>query len=164
MSDTGALSRFDVIFDVEGTNKAKFRNDMKVHLRGTHAVSVELATDEGGVHGGDGTAPYPLAYFAAALNACVMTQLRAFAKRLGIAVSEFHVNTRCHWRAEQRGSAPYESAPIGFTMDIDLGDSASEADRRRLVAAAEKGCFVEASLKPGLVRHRLKVGDKWVEL
>lgn len=157
-------TRFEVVFDVEGKNLAKFRNDITVHKRFRHPVSVELPTDEGAGHGGDGTAPYPLAYFAAGLTACVMTQLRAFSRRLGVPVGEFSVNTRCHWEATQIGNAPYESAPIAFTMDIDLGDEASEEDKRRLIAAAEKGCFVEQALKPGIVKHRLKAAGGWVEL
>lgn len=159
-----ALKQFEVIFDAEGVSTAKFRNDVKVHLRGPYAVSVDLPTDEGPIHGGDGTAPYPLAYFTSALTACVMTQLRAFARRLNIAVGRIAVNTHCHWKARQQGDAPYESAPISFTMDIDLGDETAEADRRRLVEAARKGCFVEQSLKPDLVRHRLKNGDRWIEV
>ena len=158
MPETLAKSRFEVIFDAEGVNNAKFRNDVKVHLRGPHAVSYDLPTDEGGIHGGDGTAPYPLAYFTSGLTACVMTQICAFSKRLGIPVGRFSVKTRCHWQAQQSGNQPYESAPITFTMDVDIEGDASEADKRRLLAAAEKGCFVEQSLKPGLVKHRLKVG------
>jgi uncharacterized OsmC-like protein len=164
MADVGAASRFEVLFEAEGVNKSKFRNDVKVHLRGPYAVSYELPTDEGGIHGGDGSAPYPLAYFTSALTACVMTQIRAFSKRLNIQVEGFTVNTRCHWEARQSGNAPYHSAPIEFTMDIDIQGSASESDKRRLIAAAEKGCFVEQSLKPGLVKHRLKVGDSWIDL
>ncbi len=164
MADVGTTSRFEVLFEAEGVNKSKFRNDVKVHLRGPYAVSYELPTDEGGIHGGDGTAPYPLAYFTSALTACVMTQIRAFSKRLNINVDSFSVNTRCHWEARQSGSAPYQSAPIEFTMDIDIKGSATESDKRRLIAAAEKGCFVEQSLKPGLVKHRLKVNDAWIDL
>ncbi len=163
MSDR-TVRRFDVIFDAQGVNIAKFRNDVKVHLRGLYAASVDLPTDEGPIHGGDGTAPYPLAYFTSALTACVMTQLRAFARRLGIPVGRIGVNTRCHWTADQQGDGPNESAPISFTMDIDLGNEAAESDRRRLVDAARKGCFVEQSLRPGLVRHRLKNGDRWIEV
>jgi hypothetical protein len=72
------------------------------------------------------------------------------------------VNTRLHWQAEQRGNGLYESAPVAFTMDIDLGGGASTADKQRLIRAAAKGCFVEQSLKPGIVRHRLKVGEDWI--
>jgi uncharacterized OsmC-like protein len=164
MMQVTARSRFDVIFEAEGVNRSKFRNDVKVHLRGPHAVSYELPTDEGGIHDGDASAPYPLAYFTSALTACVMTQIRAFSKRLDIPVAGFSVKTRCHWRAEQLGNAPYESAPLAFGMDVDIEGDIPESDKRRLLAAAQNGCFVEQSLKPGLVRHRLKLGDNWVEV
>jgi uncharacterized OsmC-like protein len=164
MDTVEPTTRFEVIFDAEGRNHAKFRNEITVHKRLSHPVSVELPTDEGPGHGGDGTAPYPLAYFASGLTACVMTQLRAFSRRLEIQLADFSVNTRCHWEAQQHGRAPYESAPIAFTIDIDLGGGASEVDKRRLIEAAAKGCFIEQSLKAGIVKHRLKVGDNWVEV
>ncbi len=157
-------SRFEVLFEAEGVNRSKFRNDVKVHLRGPHAVSYDLPTDEGGIHGGDGSAPYPLAYFTSALTGCVMTQLRAFSKRLNISVDGFSVNTRCHWEARQIGNAPYETAPIEFTMDITIDGQANEAEKLRLIAAAQKGCFVEQSLRPGLVKHRLRIGEQWVDV
>jgi uncharacterized OsmC-like protein len=161
MSDTAPASRFEVVFEVEARNAAKFRNEIIVHKRGRDPCSVELPTDEGAYHGGDGTAPYPLAYFASALTACIMTQLRAFSRRLEIPLTTIAVTTRLHWEARQRGRDPYESAPIAFTLDIDLGGGASTEDKMRLIAAAAKGCFVEQSLKPGIVKHRLKVGDDW---
>jgi uncharacterized OsmC-like protein len=164
MDSIEPVTRFDVIFEAEGRNDAKFRNNVTVHKRLSHPVSVELPTDEGPGHGGDVTAPYPLAYFACGLTACVMTQLRAFSRRLNIPLTEFSVSARCHWQAEQRGRGPYESAPVGFLLDVDLGSDASEADKRRLIEAAAKGCFIEQSLKPGLVKHRLKVGNDWVEV
>ena len=164
MSNAQPASRFEVIFEAEGRNTAKFRNDVTVHMRGAAPRSDFLPTDEGPLHGGDGTAPYPLAYFTSGLTACIMTQLRAFSKRLAIDVTEFTVNCRCHWEARQTGNMPYESAPIGFTIDIDLKGSATEADKRRLIAAAEKGCFIEVCLKPGIVKHRLMVGDSWVDV
>jgi len=58
---------------------------------------------------------------------------------------------------------PYESAPISFTMEVEIGGDATEADKRRLLLAAQKGCFVEQSLKPGLIKHRLKIGGRWVD-
>lgn len=164
MSGAKPASRFDVIFEAEGHNKSKFRNDVTVHMGGAAPQKYFLPTDEGPLHGGDGTAPYPLAYFTSGLTACIMTQLRAFSKRLDIDVTEFTVNCRCHWEARQNGNMPYESAPVGFTLDIDLKGGASEADKRRLIQAAEKGCFIEVCLKPGIVRHRLKVGESWVEV
>ncbi len=160
----GALIRGDVIFDAEGRNSGGFRNDITVSLRGAHPQSFELPTDEGGSHGGGGTAPYPLAYFTSGLTACVMVQLRAFARRLRIEVKDININTRCHWERVQYGTEPYVSAPVAFTMDIELGPDVPEADQRRLLAAAEKGCFIEAALKPGVVRHRLKLNGAWMEV
>ncbi len=164
MDSSPATNRGDVIFDAEGRNTGKFRNNITVHLRGPHARSFELPTDEGGGHGGDGTAPYPLAYFVSGLTACIMTQLRAFSRRLNVTVTDISVNTRCHWERWQVGSQPYESAPVAFTMEIELGGGASEADQRRLVDAAQKGCFVEQSIKPGVLKHRLKIGDDWIDV
>ena len=164
MAESAPLTRFEVVFEAEGLNIAKFRNDITVRLRGSHPASVELPTDEGEYHGGDGTAPYPLAYFASALVACIMTQLRAFSRRLHIPVTTIGVKARLHWEAHQRGGAPYESAPVAFTLDIDLGGDAPTEDKKHLIEAAAKVCFVEQSLKPGVVKHRLKVGDDWVTL
>jgi uncharacterized OsmC-like protein len=163
MTSSATKSSFDVIFDAEGTNASKFRNEVTVHLRGPYAVSYELPTDEGGIHGGDGSAPYPLAYFSSALTACVMTQIRAFSKRLKVPIESFTVKTRCHWQAHQSGNEPYVSAPVAFTVDVDMQGDVSDANKLRVLAAAEMGCFIEQSLKPGLVKHRLKSGDAWID-
>src|SRR3712207_6844964 len=133
----GALIRGDVIFDAGGRNTGGFRNDVTVRRpSGLPSEVYELPTDEGPGHGGNSSAPYPLAYFTSALTACVMVQLRAFARRLKIELGDIAVNTRCHWERRQVGGAPYVSAPIGFTMDVDLGPEVPEADQRRLLAAA----------------------------
>ena len=55
------------------------------------------------------------------------------------------------------------------TQDIGAGNRRErpvriESDKRQLLAAARAGCFVEQSLKPGLVRHRLKLGESWTEV
>ena len=164
MSEEPKGNVFDVVFEAEGRNSRKFRNDIAVHMRGAVPVSVDLPTDEGPYHGGDGTAPYPLAYFTSGLTACIMTQLRAFSRRMRIDVTTISVDARMHWKAHQRTEVPYESEAVAFTLDIDLGGGATEADKRRLVDAASKGCFIEVALKPGIVRHRLKVGADWVNV
>ncbi len=164
MSEDPKPKVFDVMFEAEGRNAAKYRNDIAVHMRGAAPVSVDLPTDEGPYHGGDGTAPYPLAYFSSGLTACIMTQLRAFSRRMRIDVTTISVDARMHWQAHQRTEVPYESEAVSFTLDIDLGGSASEADKRRLIDAASKGCFIEVALKPGIVRHRLKVGTDWIDV
>ncbi|MBY0333252.1 MAG: OsmC family protein [Acetobacteraceae bacterium] len=164
-ASAAATIRGDVIFDAAGRNTGGFRNEVTVSRpNGLPGEVYELPTDEGPGHGGNSSAPYPLAYFTSALTACVMVQLRAFARRMRIEVQDINVNTRCHWERVQQGSAPYVSAPVAFTMDIELGPDVAEADQRRLLAAAEKGCFIEAALKPGVMRHRLKIKDHWVEV
>ena len=56
--------RFDVEFEGSGRATGKMRNDISVTFK-TMGETFELATDEGGFHGGDGTAPPPLALFTA---------------------------------------------------------------------------------------------------
>jgi len=137
---------FDVIFEGTGTASGKMRNDIHVTWP-MMKESFDLATDEGPFHGGDGTAPPPLALFTAALTGCLMTQIRAFAKRLKIDIGEVKVNARLHWKG-----------------DVDLDSGATPEDQARLLDAARKGCFIETTLAQGLtVGHRLRIGEAWQE-
>ena len=154
---------FDVIFEGVGRSSGKMRNDISVEWP-MMKERFELATDEGPFHGGDGTAPPPLALFTAALTGCLMTQLRAFSKRLGIPISDVEVRARLHWQGEQEGDQPYVTNPVGFSLDVDLDTEASPEDQHRLLAAAKKGCFIEQTLARGLiVDHRLRIGEDWQE-
>jgi uncharacterized OsmC-like protein len=155
--------RFDVIFEGVGRSSGKMRNDISVEWP-MMKESFELATDEGPFHGGDGTAPPPLALFTAALTGCLMTQIRAFSKRLKIDLRNVEVRARLHWTGEQEGNEPYVTAPVGFGLDVTLDTDASTADQRRLLDAAKQGCFLEQTLAKGLiVDHRLRIGDSWEE-
>ncbi len=159
MADT--IKTFEVIFEGTGTSSGKMRNDIRVDWP-MMKESFDLATDEGPFHGGDGTAPPPLALFTAALTGCLMTQIRAFAKRLKIDIGTVTVNAKLHWKGEQEGNAPYTTAPVGFDLDVDLDSSASASDQQRLIQAAKKGCFIETTLMQGLnVGHRIKVDGGW---
>jgi len=152
---------FDVIFEGTGKASGKMRNDIRVEWP-MMKESFDLATDEGPFHGGDGTAPPPLALFTAALTGCLMTQIRAFAKRMKIEIGDVEVKAKLHWRGEQEGNAPYTTGPVGFDLDVDLASGASAQDQQRLLAAAKKGCFIETTLMQGLnVGHRLKVDGDW---
>lgn len=155
--------RFDVIFEGTGKASGKMRNDISVTWP-MMKESFELATDEGAFHGGDGTAPPPLALFTAALTGCLMTQIRAFSKRLSIPVGSVEVRARLHWEGEQVGNEPYVTGPVGFDLDVDMDSDAPAEDLRRLLDAARKGCFIEQTLARGLdVSHRLRVGEEWHE-
>jgi uncharacterized OsmC-like protein len=109
---------FDIIFDGTGASSGKMRNDISVHFT-TMDEAFELATNEGLLHGGDGTAPSPLALFTAALTGCIMTQIRAFSKHLKVPFGTVTVKAPLHWRGEQTGRAPYTIAPVGFDLDND---------------------------------------------
>lgn len=155
---------FDVLF--EGTARAtgKMRNEITV-TSPVLGEPIDLATDEGGFHGGDDTAPPPLALFTAALTGCLMTQIRAFAHRLDLEIDRLNVKTTLLWRAEQTGNAPYVSQPVRFGFDLEIDSSADAEDLVALIAHARKGCFIEQTLAMGVdVHHRLKVDGAWVEV
>ena len=152
---------FDIIFEGQGVATGKMRNEIAVQFT-SMGETFEVATDEGPFHGGDGTAPPPLALFTGALVGCIMTQIRAFSKRLKIPVGQVKVNARLHWQGEQEGREPYVGSAVGFDLDVDLDSEASEEDQRRLLEAAKKGCFIEQTLARGLtVGHRLRIGGDW---
>lgn len=152
---------FEVIFHGTGRSSGKMRNDISVEWP-MMKESFELATDEGPFHGGDGTAPPPLALFTAALTGCLMTQIRAFAKRLKIDLRHVEVHARLHWKGEQRGNEPYVTAPVGFDLDVDIDADATPERLRHLLDCAKKGCFIEQTLAQGLnVGHRLKLDGEW---
>lgn len=156
--------RFEIAFEGRGRASGKMRNDIAVDwpARDEH---FDLATDEGDFHGGDGTAPPPLALFTAALIGCIMTQLRAFAPRLGVQVDALDVHADLRWQGEQEGRAPYVGSPVGFRLDIDLASPATLEQRIALVQAACMGCFIERSLAPGVILgHRLRDGETWVDV
>jgi uncharacterized OsmC-like protein len=161
MADQSKKS-FDVIFEGKGVASGKMRNDISVEWP-MMKESFELATDEGPFHGGDGTAPPPLALFTAALTGCLMTQIRAFAKRLKIDLRGVEVNARLHWKGEQEGNEPYVTHPVAFTLDVEMDSDASADQQRKLLDAAKKGCFLEQSLAEGvIVGHRLKIDNEWL--
>lgn len=160
---TNSRQQFEIKFGAEGTCVARFRNEISVRSKGAHVREFELPTDEGPNHGGDESAPTPLAYFTAALTGCLMTQLRAFSRHLGLPVTEISVVTECHWQAYQQPDKTYDSSPVAFSMDVDVKGELSAVEKRALLRAAQKGCFVEQSLRPGLVQHRLKVDGQWLE-
>ena len=79
-------SPIKVTFTCHGQATGKMRNDLDVAMISPMVERFTLATDEGPFHGGDATAPPPLALFVGGLTGCIMTQLRAFAKRMDVEV------------------------------------------------------------------------------
>ncbi|MCC2099060.1 MAG: OsmC family protein [Hyphomicrobiales bacterium] len=156
------IKRIPVVFSGRGVSSGKMRNDITVSWG---HESWDLPTDEGAFHGGDGTAPPPLSYFTSAFIGCIMTQLRAFSKRLAIPLHGCAVSARIEWVAEQEGRNPYISSPVSLCLDIELDTPAGLDDRKRLVEAAKKGCFIDQTLAiANQVSHRLKAGEDWIEV
>lgn len=159
-----APARWPVTFLTTAAATGKRRNDLTVRMtRPWQLQQWPLASDEPPAHGGDETAPQPLALFAAALTTCLMTQIRTFARAASVPVDSLNVEGRFEWimEAGSTSTAPYRARPGSFHLDIDLRTSASLDRQTALVAAAAAGCFVEAVLSVP-VEHRLRDGDAWV--
>lgn len=154
---------FNLIFKGNAINTGSMRNDIDVIFESMDE-RFQLATDEGAFHGGKGTAPPPLALFTASLCGCVMTQIKAFGKKLNIQVSEIKIDATMEWNGTITDEGPYLAECKGYNLDIDIISNETLGRKKKLLNAAIKGCFIEASLKPGLVKHRLKNKDNWISV
>ena len=154
---------FTLKFTGNATNKGSMRNDIDVSFDSMNE-SFKLATDEGAFHGGKGTAPPPLALFTASLCGCIMTQIKAFGKKLKIEVSEIEIDASMEWQGEILEEGPYKASCDGYSLDIDIISEEPIERKKELLEAAINGCFIEASLKPGIVKHRLKDKESWVSV
>jgi uncharacterized OsmC-like protein len=163
--NSGLPAKAQVQFDCKGRATGKMRNELEVTMKQPFDEGpFVMATDEGPFHGGDASAPPPLALFVAGLTGCIMTQLRAFAKRLDIRINDLDVETRVIWDWEAKGRI-YETAPHSFEIDV-LIDSDDELDKiTALVEAAKKGCFLEQTLgQANKIKHRLKTENGWMDV
>jgi uncharacterized OsmC-like protein len=157
-------SKAIVEFNCRGSAVGKMRNELDVTMVRPFKESFVLATDEGAFHGGDATAPPPLALFIGGLTGCIMTQIRAFAKRLEVPLNDLSVDARIEWDWEAKGRV-YETAPKSFELDIDIDSPASRERVIELIETAKKGCFIEQTLgQKNSIRHRMKTADGWVEV
>jgi len=166
MADTDTqLRTFNIQFDVAAKAAGKMRTEAVVRLTQT-GEEWEMASDEGGFHGGDSTAPLPLAYFAMGTTSCLMTQFRAFAKRLNLTITDVEMASRFRWEARQIGRAPYEGVPIGIDIDVSVQSQETERDLINLLGTAQKGCFVEQVILKGFpIEHKLQInGGGWIDM
>ncbi len=153
-----------VQFDCTGRAVGKMRNELDVRMVQPMQEQFQLASDEGPFHGGDASAPPPLALFVAGLTGCIMTQVRAFAKRLGVPLNDLTVDVRVQWDWAARDRV-YETAPRSFEVDLNIDSDAPLADQLALIDSARKGCFIEQTLgRSNTINHRLKQGDAWVRV
>ncbi|MEW9921547.1 OsmC-related (seleno)protein [Marimonas sp. MJW-29] len=152
----------EVVFTCTGQAMGKMRNDLDVKMTQPMLEEFTLATDEGPFHGGDASAPPPLALFVGGLTGCIMTQLRAFAKRMNVQIDDLAVDCKVTWQWTPEGRI-YETAPKGFEIDVRLESPNSMEEQLALIAAAKKGCFIEQTLgQANTIRHRLKTSEGYV--
>ncbi|NNE52301.1 MAG: OsmC family protein [Sulfitobacter sp.] len=138
------------------------RNDLDVRMTQPMEERFELATDEGPFHGGDASAPPPLALFVGGLTGCIMTQLRAFARRMDVQIDDLSVDTKVVWQWTPKGRI-YETAPKGFEIDVMLASPNPLEEQLALIAVAKKGCFIEQTLgQSNTIRHRLKTPEGFI--
>ncbi len=156
-----APDRAVVQFNCTGRATGKMRNDLDVRMIRPMEEHFTLATDEGPFHGGDATAPPPLALFVGGLTGCIMTQIRAFAKRLDVTLNDLTVETQVEWDWAKEGKV-YETGPRSFHLDILIDSDDPQEAQIALVQAAKKGCFIEQTLgQANTITHRLKTPDGW---
>lgn len=156
--------RTEVQFNCTGTAVGKMRNELAVEMVRPFHETFELASDEGAFHGGDATAPPPLALFVGGLTGCIMTQIRAFAKRLDVTITDLRVQTRVVWDWEKTGRV-YETGPKSFEIDVLLASPDPTEKAVELIETAKKGCFIEQTLgRANTIRHRLKHGEGYIDI
>jgi len=157
-----APDRAVVAFHATGRAVGKMRNEVNVRMVQPMVEHFEMATDEGPFHGGDASAPPPLAHFVTGLTGCIMTQIRAFARRMGVTLKDLTVETRVEWDWAREGRV-YETAPKSFEIDVNVESDDPPEKVEALIHAAKKGCFIEQTLgQANRITHRMRVGDGWV--
>lgn len=155
--------RMDVSFTARATAVGRMRNEIAVDWPAM-GQSWTFATDEAPALGGEDTAPPPLALIVAGLAGCLMTNIRMFARKMGVDLRGLSVDVRADWVRIQTGTAPHVADTAGFALDVTM-DSAQDTDAQRaLLDAAKAGCFVEHALVNAVpVRHRLKTPQGWID-
>ncbi len=111
------------------------RNDLDVKMLEPKVETFTMATHEGPFHGGDATAPPPLALFIGGLTGCIMTQLRAFAKRMSVQIDDLQVDCKIVWQWTPHGRI-YEIAPKSFEIDITLDIMSRQSEYLRRATCA----------------------------
>ena len=164
MSITQPKDPLTVTFKCAGNATGKMRNDLDVRMVEPFEEQFTMATDEGSFHGGDATAPPPLALFVGGLTGCIMTQLRAFAKRMDVIIDDLQVETTVKWKWMPKGRI-YETEPESFDIDILLSSPSETKRQIELVNAAKKGCFIEQTLSvPNTITHRIKTDQGFINV
>ena len=151
---------FGVQLEVTAKAIGRRRNEVDVAIASAaDRPTFSFATDERREHGGEGTAPPPLAMFSASLVACLMTQIRSFARKSRIDLDRLVVRAAADWSAEVRDGGWYEATAGAIVIDIEIDSPSPHETNVDLIHRGRRGCFVEQALRPGLVKHRMVSGD-----
>lgn len=154
----------EVVFTCSGKATGKMRNNLDVKMTEPMLEEFALATDEGPFHGGEASAPPPLALFIGGLTGCIMTQLRAFGRRMNVEINDLQVDCTIAWQWTPKDRI-YETAPKTFDLKIYLDSPNSTEEQVALIQAARKGCFVEQTLgQSNKITHRLKTKEGYIRL
>ena len=166
MTTDETLHKFDVTWEADTRTTDGLRTETRVRQTstGNHPEFTILTDEVSYPHGGDQTAPAPLAYFAAGLTTCLVTQIRAVAKKLRMDLHEVHVKARYEWQAEARGREPYVGSPVSFHLDVDIDCDAARDELIQLLNFAKRACFFEQTLiRANTISHRLRTSDGWID-
>ena len=155
--------RAEIAFTRRGSATGRMRNEIEVAMVRPSGERSTLATGEGPFHGGDATAPPPLAPFVGGLSGCPVTQIHVSAKRLGVTVTGPDVECRAVWDWA-RAARVHETAPGSFAIDATLSSPDPLEAQRAPIDAAGRGCVSEQALgRANTVRRRLRTPDGFVD-
>lgn len=110
----------------------------------------ELRSDEPAGHGGAGRAPSAMAYVAAGLGFCFMTQIGRYADIVGKDLDAYRVVQDTHFStgARERGETPGEADPVETHVFFETGEDDEAA--RDILSMSEQTCFLHALCRTDL--------------
>jgi uncharacterized OsmC-like protein len=135
------------------------------HRKRAQVGSFTIESDEGAIVGGDGTAPTPLSYFAAAIGFAVLTDLvRAFAV-FDLPADGLRLELEAEFPLDAKygdGTGGVAAREVRYTVSIE-----SDAPAERVaeaVAWAERSCHAVASLRePVTVTAQYQLGGETLD-
>lgn len=137
--------------DDEGTKT------VEVKLFSPIGTVFELRSDEPSGHGGQGRAPSAMAYVAAGLGFCFMTQIGRYADIVNKALGSYRIvqDTHFSFGARENGETPGEAEPVETHVFLDADESASSA--REILDMSEQTCFLHALCRTDLAAPEVAV-------
>jgi uncharacterized OsmC-like protein len=122
-----------------------------------------LYSDEGAAMNGEDSAPPPLAYFAAGVAFCLLTQILRAAEMRKVVIDDVRIDQTIGFRrtgSMKRGTIRTGVHELRYHLEVDSGEP--EEEIRELVRVATASCFAHAALtEPVAVSAELTInGDR----